>query len=77
MVAYAKSQGLYFGVSVDGLKFFTRHDINARTYKFSMMSEMTARDILNGVVVPPPEAEDLYSALHSVEQYGEHLSASG
>ena len=31
MVAYAKSQGLYFGVSVDGLKFFTRHDLNART----------------------------------------------
>jgi len=71
MVAYAKSQGLYFGVSVDGLKFFTRHDINARTYKFSMMSEMTARDILNGVVVPPPEAEDLYSALHSVEHIHE------
>lgn len=71
MVAYAKSQGLYFGVSVDGLKFFTRHDINARTYKFSMMSEMTAKDILIGVVVPPPEAEDLYSALHSVEHIHE------
>ncbi|KAL7543404.1 LOW QUALITY PROTEIN: hypothetical protein ACHAXR_012821, partial [Thalassiosira sp. AJA248-18] len=67
MVAYAKSQGLYFGVSVDGLKFFTRNDINARTYKFSMLSEMPATDILSGLVAPPPEAEDLYSALHSVE----------
>ena len=67
MVAYAKSQGLYFGVSVDGLKFFTRNDINARTYKFSMLSEMPAKDILSGLVLPPPEAEDLYSALHSVE----------
>jgi len=67
MVAYAKSQGLYFGVSVDGLKFFTRNDINARTYKFSMLSEMPAKDILSGLVSPPPEAEDLYSALHSVE----------
>lgn len=55
MVAYAKSQGLYFGVSVDGLKFFTRNDINARTYKFSMLSEMPAKDILSGMVLPPPE----------------------
>jgi len=67
MVAYAKSQGLYFGVSVDGLKFFTRNDINTRTYKFTMLSEMPAKDILSGLVLPPPEAEDLYSALHSVE----------
>eukprot|EP00804_Cyclotella_cryptica_P005778 CCRYP_000091-RA/>CCRYP_000091-RA protein AED:0.05 eAED:0.05 QI:331/1/1/1/0.83/0.71/7/1515/1505 len=67
MVAYAKSQGLYFGVSVDGLKFFTRNDINARAYKFSMLSEMAAKDILSGLVAPPPEAEDLYAALHSVE----------
>ena len=67
MVAYAKSQGLYFGVSVDGLKFFTRNDINARTYKFSMLSEMPAEDILSGLVSPPSEAEDLYAALHSVE----------
>ena len=64
MVAYAKSQGLYFGVSVDGLKFFTRNDINARAYKFSMLSEMAATDILSGLVAPPPEAEDLYAALH-------------
>ena len=67
MVAYAKSQGLYFGVSVDGLKFFTRNDINSRTYKFAMLSEMPAKDILSGLVLPPAEAEDLYSALHSVE----------
>jgi len=67
IVAYAKSQGLYFGVSVDGLKFFTRNDINARTYKFSMLSEIASHDILNGAVAPPPEAEDLYAALSGVE----------
>jgi len=67
MVAYGKSQGLYFGVSVDGLKFFTRNDLNARTYKFAMLSELPAKDILNGLVMPPSEAEDLYAALHSVE----------
>ena len=64
MVAYAKSQGLYFGMSVDGLKFFTRNDINSRAYKFSMLSEMAAKDILGGLVAPPAEAEDLYAALH-------------
>jgi lipid-binding SYLF domain-containing protein len=55
MVAYAKSQGLYFGVSVDGLRFFTRNDINARTYKFSMLNDTSAKYILSGLVVPPPE----------------------
>ena len=55
MVAYAKSQGLYFGVSVDGLRFFTRNDINARTYKFSMLNDLSAKYILSGLVVPPPE----------------------
>lgn len=64
IVAYAKSQGLYFGMSVDGLKFFTRNDINSRAYKFSMLSDMAAKDILGGLVAPPPEAEDLYAALH-------------
>ncbi|KAL7430579.1 hypothetical protein ACHAXM_002262 [Skeletonema potamos] len=66
IVAYAKSQGLYFGVSVDGLKFFTRNDINSRTYKFSMLSDIASHDILNGVVAPPPEADDLYAALNGV-----------
>ena len=67
VTAYAKSQGLYFGVSVDGLKFFTRNDINSRTYKFAMLSELPAKDILSGHVSPPSCAEDLYLALHSVE----------
>ena len=64
MVAYASSRGLYFGMSVDGLKFFTRNDLNSRAYKFSMLSETAAKDILGGLVAPPREAEDLYAALH-------------
>ena len=67
IVAYAKSQGLYFGVSVDGLKFFTRNDINARAYKFSLLSDVASHDILNGAVAPPPEAAELYAALNGVE----------
>jgi lipid-binding SYLF domain-containing protein len=66
MVAYAKSQGLYVGVSVDGLKFFTRNDINSRTYKFSTICEMPARDILDGLVLPPPEVRRLYLLLIAI-----------
>ena len=67
IVAYAKSQGLYIGVSLEGSRIFTRNDINCRTYKFSSGRNVTADDILSGKVPTPPEAEELYAALHSVE----------
>ena len=67
IVAYAKSQGLYVGVSLEGSRIFTRDDINCRTYKFTSGKNVTAYDILSGKVPTPPEAEDLYAALHSVE----------
>jgi lipid-binding SYLF domain-containing protein len=67
IVAYAKSQGLYIGVSLEGSRIFTRHDVNARAYKFATGREVTANDILTGKVATPPEAEDLYASLHSVE----------
>lgn len=67
IVAYAKSQGLYIGVSLEGSRIFTRNDINCRTYKFSSGRDVTADDILSGKVPTPPEAEELYAALHSVE----------
>jgi lipid-binding SYLF domain-containing protein len=67
IVAYAKSQGLYIGVSLEGSRIFTRDDINARAYKFGAGREVSANDILSGKVGTPPEAEDLYASLHSVE----------
>ena len=67
IVAYAKSQGLYIGVSLEGSRIFTRHDMNARSYKFAMGRDVSACDILSGKVATPPEAEDLYASLHSVE----------
>jgi lipid-binding SYLF domain-containing protein len=67
IVAYAKSQGLYIGVSLEGSSIFTRDEINCRTYKFSAGRDVSAHDILSGKVPTPPEAEDLYAALHSVE----------
>ena len=63
VVAYAKSQGLYFGVSLEGSKIFTRHEINNRTYKFTAGNEVTTNDILTGKVPIPHEAKSLYSAL--------------
>jgi len=67
IVAYAKSQGLYFGVTLEGSRVFTRNDLNARAYKFTCGREVTAEEILCGKVPTPPEAEDLYATLHSVE----------
>ena len=67
IVAYAKSQGLYFGVSLEGSKIFARDDINRRAYKFQTGHDFTTDDILSGRVPPPKEAEDLYATLHSVE----------
>ena len=50
--------------SVEGSKIFTRDEINQRTYKFTTGREVTGNDILTGKVPTPPEAEELYAALH-------------
>ena len=63
IVAYAKSQGLYFGVSLEGSRMFTRDEINNRTYKFISGNEVSTTDILTGKVPIPREAANLYSAL--------------
>eukprot|EP00980_Cylindrotheca_fusiformis_P009657 scaffold2134_cov93-Cylindrotheca_fusiformis.AAC.19 len=34
MMAYAMSEGLYVGISLEGNKLFTRHDVNARVYQY-------------------------------------------
>jgi hypothetical protein len=64
IVAYAKSQGLYLGVSLEGSRIFTRSDVNARAYKFATGRELSTKDTLSGKVATPPEADDLYAALH-------------
>lgn len=67
IVAYARSQGLYVGVSLEGSRIFSRDDMNSRTYKFGAGKDVSSYDILSGKVATPPEAEELYAALHSVE----------
>eukprot|EP00536_Pseudo-nitzschia_multiseries_P009988 jgi/Psemu1/242604/estExt_Genewise1.C_2920009 len=70
VVAYAKSEGLYVGVSLEGSRIFSRPEANARAYKYSSYNHkaVTARDILTGkIVTRPPEAEHLYALLHAIE----------
>lgn len=71
IVAYARTQGIYVGLSLEGSRIFTRHDINNRTYKFATGKAASAADILGGKVATPPEAEDLYASLHSAEFHHE------
>jgi lipid-binding SYLF domain-containing protein len=67
LVAYAKSQGLYVGVSLEGSRISGRNQVNARAYQFDTHKAVSAHDLLTGKVAPPPEAEGLYAALHEVE----------
>jgi lipid-binding SYLF domain-containing protein len=70
IVAYAKSEGLYIGVSLEGSRIFTREELNARAYKFSSYNHkpVSAQDILTGKIQQRPlEAESLYALLHAIE----------
>ncbi|KAG7375033.1 Las17-binding protein actin regulator [Nitzschia inconspicua] len=70
IVAYAKSEGLYVGVSLEGSRIFTREELNARAYKFSSYNhkQVSAQDILTGKIQQRPvEAESLYALLHAIE----------
>ena len=59
LVAYAKSQGLYVGVSLEGSRIHGRNEVNARTYQFDTRKAITAHDLLTGKVAPPWEARSL------------------
>jgi lipid-binding SYLF domain-containing protein len=78
IVAYATTMGVYMGVSLEGSRIFTRHDMNARTYQFANANgtskkPVTPLELLSGKIPTPPEAEPLYAALHAVE-YTHELS---
>ncbi|CAJ1955989.1 unnamed protein product [Cylindrotheca closterium] len=77
MTAYAMSEGLYLGVSLDGNKLFTRHEVNERVYQFYQSGQnkgnrpssatITPQEILQGKVPVPPEAQTLTAALIATE----------
>ncbi|KAJ1554418.1 hypothetical protein HK096_003639 [Nowakowskiella sp. JEL0078] len=58
--SYSKTRGLFAGVSIEGTVILERKEANANFYH----RKVSARDILDGRVPPPPSSEDLYRALN-------------
>ncbi|CAO3688300.1 unnamed protein product [Rhizopus stolonifer] len=58
--SYSKTRGLFAGVSLEGSVVVTRSDANEKFYG----QRVTAKELLNGTVSPPPEADPLYRALN-------------
>jgi len=53
--SYSKTKGLFAGVSVEGSVLIERKDANEKLYN----SRISAKQLLEGAVRPPPEAEPL------------------
>jgi lipid-binding SYLF domain-containing protein len=58
--AYAHSQGLFVGMSLEGSVVATRHDVNSKFYGSQIQPEEL---LFNSAVAPPRAAEPLYQAL--------------
>ena len=59
--SYSKTKGLFAGVSLEGSVLIERRDANEKLYG----SRVTARQLLEGNVPPPPAAEPLMRVLNS------------
>ena len=59
--SYSKTKGLFAGVSIEGSVLVERRDANEKMYN----SRITARQLLEGGIRPPPEAEPLMRVLNS------------
>ncbi|XP_036946735.1 SH3 domain-containing YSC84-like protein 1 isoform X1 [Acanthopagrus latus] len=65
---YARSRGLFAGISLEGSYLIERKDTNRKFYS----QDIRASAILNGEVEPPSECSDLY---HILEAYTEAYEA--
>jgi len=70
--SYSKTKGLFAGVSLEGSVLIERRDANEKLYN----SRITARQLLEGGVRPPPAAEPLMRVLNSRVFAGVSPSAS-
>ena len=70
--SYSKTKGLFAGVSLEGSILIERRDANEKLYN----SRITARQLLEGGVRPPPAAEPLMRVLNSRVFAGTQASAS-
>ena len=59
--SYSKTRGLFAGVSLEGSVILERFDANAKMYG----RKVATRELLNGTIPPPPQADSLYRALES------------
>ncbi|PGH31547.1 hypothetical protein GX50_05694 [[Emmonsia] crescens] len=59
--SYSKTKGLFAGVSLEGSVLVERKDANERLYN----SKVSARQLLEGSIRPPPAAEPLMRVLQS------------
>lgn len=59
--SYSKTKGLFAGVSIESSILVERRDANEKLYN----SRITAKQLLEGGVRPPPEAEPLMRVLNS------------
>jgi hypothetical protein len=59
--SYSRTRGLFAGVSLEGSVVVTRGDANEKFYG----QRVTAKELLNGSIPPPPEADALYRALNA------------
>ncbi len=59
--SYSKTKGLFAGVSLEGSILMERRDANEKLYN----SRITAKQLLEGGVRPPPAAEPLMRVLNS------------
>ena len=70
--SYSKTKGLFAGVSLEGSVLIERRDANEKLYN----SRITARQLLEGGVRPPPAAEPLMRVLNSRAFAGVQTSTS-
>lgn len=59
--AYSKTKGLFAGVSLEGSGFIERRDANEKLYN----AKITAAQLLEGSIRPPPAADPLLNVLNS------------
>lgn len=59
--SYSKTRGFFAGVSLEGSVIATRGDANEKLYG----QKVSAKDLLEGNIPPPPEADALYRALNA------------
>ena len=68
--SYSKTKGLFAGVSLEGSVIVERRDANEKLYN----GRITARQLLEGGIRPPPAADPLMQVLNSRVFSGNHQS---